>query len=118
MLERTRGDDLLELSLKLILATSCRSRRRRLGLTQTTIARRIGVTSEFYDSMERGQALPDMDIFVAMMKALGASADALLGLTKLSTPNAGWSPTSPTGTPSTLWIVGTLLAELELERGG
>lgn len=57
-----------------------REARERIGLTQAEVAERIDVTAQQYGGIERGTLLPSTSTLRAIAKALGVSADRLLGL--------------------------------------
>lgn len=66
--------------LQKIIGTVAREARERMGLTQADVAKRIGVTSQQYGGVERGNLLPSTETLRAMAETLGVSADVLLGL--------------------------------------
>lgn len=53
--------------------------RKALGLTQEDAAELIGISSEFYARMERGNALPSVETLRKLANALRVSVDYLLG---------------------------------------
>ena len=57
------------------IGVAARASRTALGLTQADAAERVGITSEFYARIERGQTLPSVPTLAAIADALGVSAD-------------------------------------------
>jgi transcriptional regulator with XRE-family HTH domain len=57
----------------------------RAGLTQEDVAERIGMASEVYGRMERGQMLPRVENLRRMCIVLNVAPHELLGLEPLST---------------------------------
>lgn len=62
------------------LGDAARAARRRLGLTQEDVAERIGIVTEVYGRLERGNMLPSLPTFRKMCSVLMLSADEALGL--------------------------------------
>lgn len=56
-----------------------RSIRKRVGMTQKTLASKIGVTPETIGNWERGSRQPSFEYLVSLADALGSSVDILLG---------------------------------------
>ena len=119
--------------LAVTMGNAARHARRALQLTQQQVAKRIGVSVEFYSRMERGLAHPSLEVFLRMLDALGVRADTLLGLdaTRAAAPVAVplTSPDDPRDVRrvvaalqklpvSTLRFVAALLSELERIEGG
>lgn len=59
-----------------------RARREELGMTQSDLARKIGLTSQAVSAYENGVRRADGDIIAALADALDCSADYLLGRTE------------------------------------
>lgn len=57
------------------------SERKRIGITQKDLSKRIGVSIPTVSRWERGEVMPDGSSLVAMSKLFGCSSDYLLGLT-------------------------------------
>ena len=55
--------------------------RKRRGLTQSELSRRAGMTPAAIWQIEAGQRQPAADTIIRLCRALGVSADWLLGLT-------------------------------------
>ncbi|WP_309895776.1 helix-turn-helix transcriptional regulator [Archangium sp.] len=75
------------------LGESARAARQRLNLTQEDVAERIGIATEVYGRLERGNMLPSVPTFRKLCAVLGLSADEALGLSSESP--ATWAPTPP-----------------------
>ena len=75
------------------LGESARAARQRLNLTQEDVAERIGIATEVYGRLERGNMLPSVPTFRKLCAVLALSADEALGLT---TENPlPWTPPPP-----------------------
>lgn len=75
------------------LGESARAARQRLNLTQEDVAERIGIATEVYGRLERGNMLPSVPTFRKLCAVLGLSADEALGLA--SENPASWAPPPP-----------------------
>jgi len=75
------------------LGESARAARQRLNLTQEDVAERIGIATEVYGRLERGNMLPSVPTFRKLCAVLGLSADEALGLASESPVT--WAPTPP-----------------------
>jgi transcriptional regulator with XRE-family HTH domain len=64
------------------LGDAARAARQRLRLTQEDVAERIGIVTEVYGRLERGNMLPSLPTFRKMCSVLMLSADEALGLKK------------------------------------
>ncbi|MBQ3859873.1 MAG: DNA (cytosine-5-)-methyltransferase [Clostridia bacterium] len=53
-------------------------KRRKLGISQTALAERLGVTSQAVSKWERGSGLPDIELLLALSRLFGTSVNALL----------------------------------------
>jgi transcriptional regulator with XRE-family HTH domain len=110
------------------LGAAARRARKTLELTQEDAAERIGVSVEFYARIERGHSLPSMSTFVRITRALGVSADALIGRLGAGDGEPLWLPRpmpidNPEvrrvsrllrkASPATLRAVGVLMREME-----
>ena len=60
--------------------------RNEIGLTQQTLADRIGIIRELISDYERGRLRPHYDIVAKLAVALEVSADRLLGIDTVKTP--------------------------------
>lgn len=74
----TKGRNRTELSIQ--IGKAARAARLKLKLTQEDIAERVGLTSEVYGRLERGEMLPSTPTLTKICVALGLSADLLVGL--------------------------------------
>lgn len=61
------------------LAHTLKRVRKKRGLDQTELARRVGVSQSTISRIEQGQ-IPGADVLAALARALGMSADRLLSL--------------------------------------
>lgn len=84
--------------LALTLGQVCRDARARLRLTQQEVAERVGIATEVYGRMERGNCLPSLPTFRRICVVLEVSADELLALSRSAPPAEGlpspleWKP--------------------------
>ncbi len=60
--------------------TRLRIARLRCGLSQTDLAEIAGLTPSWISHFEAGRRLPSLEVFRQICKALGVTADSLLGL--------------------------------------
>ncbi len=65
--------------LAVYLGRVAREARTRLGLTQEEVAERVGVATEVYGRVERGNMLPSVPTLMRLCHALALDANALLG---------------------------------------
>lgn len=86
-------------NVDLPIGTVARETRKALGLTQANMAERLDLSVEFYARIERGHALPSIEVFLRMVDALGVSADALLGLDAARVAPGAPPLTSPADPP-------------------
>jgi transcriptional regulator with XRE-family HTH domain len=70
----------MEKPLSSILGIAVRNARVRAGLTQEDVAERIGMASEVYGRMERGQMLPRVENLRRLCLVLNVPPHELLGL--------------------------------------
>jgi transcriptional regulator with XRE-family HTH domain len=70
----------MEKPLSIILGIAVRTARMRAGLTQEDVAERIGMASEVYGRMERGQMLPRVENLRRLCLVLNVPPHELLGL--------------------------------------
>jgi len=75
------------------LGESARAARQRLNLTQEDVAERIGIATEVYGRLERGNMLPSVPTFRKLCAVLALSADEALGLSQESP--IPWTPPPP-----------------------
>jgi transcriptional regulator with XRE-family HTH domain len=78
----------MEPTLSTILGAAVRVARQRQGLTQADVAERIGLATEVYGRLERGNMLPSVRTLLRICTVLQVSADEALGLTRLDKPVA------------------------------
>jgi transcriptional regulator with XRE-family HTH domain len=83
----------METELAQKIGTAARAARKVHGWSQADAAERIGISSEFYARIERGQTLPSTPTLVAMGKVLDVSLDVLTGIVRDRAPAA--RPRSP-----------------------
>jgi len=50
------------------------------SLTQSAFCRKLGIPLTTYQRYEKGERVPDIDVFSRVVRAVGISADTLLGL--------------------------------------
>jgi len=62
------------------IGRAARQARRARKLTQEDVADRVGVSTQFYGRIERGNALPSVTTLRRMLEVLDLRADALLGV--------------------------------------
>lgn len=85
--------------------------RMRLGLTQAEVARELGVVTDVYGRMERGDMLPSVSSLRRVCLVLGLSADELLSLEHEEGALVARRPTALTeGSPEFRRLVGHLRA--------
>lgn len=77
--------------LSSILGAAVRNARVRAGLTQEDVAERIGMASEVYGRMERGQMLPRVENLRRLCLVLNVPPHELLGLETMA-PSRGELP--------------------------
>jgi transcriptional regulator with XRE-family HTH domain len=75
----------MEKPLSSILGAAVRTARMRAGLTQEDVAERIGMASEVYGRMERGQMLPRVENLRRLCLVLNVPPHELLGLEFMAT---------------------------------
>ncbi len=63
------------------LPNRIRALRRAQGLTQTQLAKLVGVAQPYINEIERGKKRPSVDVLERLCDSLGGSADYLLGVT-------------------------------------
>ncbi|HYO56219.1 helix-turn-helix transcriptional regulator [Archangium sp.] len=76
------------------LGECARAARQRLNLTQEDVAERIGIATEVYGRLERGNMLPSVPTFRKLCSALALSADEALGLSDAE-KSIPWTPPPP-----------------------
>ncbi|WP_224240577.1 helix-turn-helix domain-containing protein [Hyalangium gracile] len=88
--------------LSSILGAAVRNARVRAGLTQEDVAERIGMASEVYGRMERGQMLPRVENLRRLCLVLNVPPDELLGLESMgeSKGELPWEEAKPRGDDS------------------
>ena len=62
------------------IGVTARAARRERHLTQEDVAEMLGIATEVYGRLERGKMLPSVETLTRLVRALGVSADTLLGL--------------------------------------
>ncbi|HYO68715.1 MAG TPA: helix-turn-helix transcriptional regulator, partial [Archangium sp.] len=63
-----------------------REARTRAGITQEEAAERVGIATEVYGRMERGNMLPSLPTLMKLCRALGIDANPLLGFSSSQPP--------------------------------
>ena len=71
------------------LGAIIRERRRRLGLDQAELAKRIGVSRQWVIGIERGRARAELGLVLRALDALGIRLDAATGPALSSKRSAG-----------------------------
>lgn len=79
-----------------------REARTRAGITQEEAAERVGIATEVYGRMERGNMLPSLSTLVKLCRALGIDANPLLGFSSSQPPAWLTSETPSAAEPSSL----------------
>ncbi|MBN1204417.1 MAG: helix-turn-helix transcriptional regulator [Myxococcaceae bacterium] len=88
----------MEKPLSSVLGAAVRTARMRAGLTQEDVAERIGMASEVYGRMERGQMLPRVENLRRLCLVLNVPPHELLGLDPDSFRGAfSWDEVKPRG---------------------
>jgi len=90
----------MEKPLASILGSVARTARMRAGLTQEDVAERIGMASEVYGRMERGQMLPRVENLRRLCMVLNVGPHELLGLEPRGTDGFSWEELKPRGDDS------------------
>ena len=75
------------------LGECARAARQRLNLTQEDVAERVGIATEVYGRLERGNMLPSVPTFRKLCAVLALSADEALGL--MAEGAVAWTPPAP-----------------------
>lgn len=60
------------------IGKNIRKHRKIQGLRQEDVAEKTGISTNYYGVIERGEKLPALDTFVAILNALDISADQVL----------------------------------------
>ncbi|WNG20517.1 helix-turn-helix transcriptional regulator [Cystobacter fuscus] len=76
------------------LGECARAARQRLNLTQEDVAERVGIATEVYGRLERGNMLPSVPTFRKLCAVLSLSADEALGLSTAE-GSSSWTPPAP-----------------------
>ncbi len=84
----------MDAKLAKTIGEAARAAREAKGWSQADAAEAVGISLEFYGRIERGGTLPATPTLRSIAAALGASADALLGLAP--TGKVGHVPAAPT----------------------
>ena len=82
--------------LRAIIGPRLRQARSVLDITQEVAAEKIGISSEFYARLERGNALPSVQTLAKMGTSLNVSVDHLLGVAEAPTTPQAAKPHSST----------------------
>jgi transcriptional regulator with XRE-family HTH domain len=119
----------METDLAEKIGTAARAARKACGWSQADAAEQIGISSEFYARIERGQTMPSTPTLVAMGQALNVSLDVLTGRVRGREPAVRPRPTveeSPEmrrllrrlrrAKPKTIRLLSLIAAELEGSR--
>lgn len=72
--------------LALHLGTVAREARQKAGLTQEEAAERVGIATEVYGRLERGNMLPSLPTLLRLCRALAVDANPLLGFSTSQPP--------------------------------
>ncbi len=64
--------------LRSILRTNLKARRNELALTQADVAKKAGVTQEYWSQLESGKRVPRLDLLTKLADALRTSPETLL----------------------------------------
>lgn len=75
---RMRFDSLDRPPPRVTLARACRDGRQALGLTQSSVAAKVGVARSYIAAIERGQANPSLEVIIRLARALGLELDLTL----------------------------------------
>lgn len=62
------------------LGKKSRRKRRKMDITQEQLAALVGISTSFMGHIERGTRVPSVETLYRVCKALGASADYLMGI--------------------------------------
>lgn len=89
-------------TLALHMGAVAREARQRAGLTQRDVAERIGIVTEVYGRLERGELLPRLPTFLRVCRALGLDANALLGFSSSQPPAWLVPPTAAEEEPASV----------------
>ncbi|MCY0997949.1 helix-turn-helix transcriptional regulator [Myxococcus sp. MISCRS1] len=68
--------------LAALIGPVARTARSRLGLTQAEVAKQMGLASEVYSRLERGNMLPSVSTLHRLCEVLDVSPNELLGYTR------------------------------------
>ncbi len=68
------------------LGSVAREARTRAGLTQEEVAERVGIATEVYGRLERGNMLPSLPSLMRLCRALALDANPLLGFSSSAPP--------------------------------
>lgn len=60
-------------------AARLRKARKASGLTQVEVAKKAGISENYYAQIERGERNPTTSVFLGIIKALGVSSKDILG---------------------------------------
>ncbi|WNG28432.1 helix-turn-helix transcriptional regulator [Cystobacter fuscus] len=88
--------------LALHIGAVAREARTRAGFTQEEAAERVGLATEVYGRMERGNMLPSLPTLVRLCRALAIDANPLLGFSSPQPPAWLTLETPPETEPPTL----------------
>lgn len=102
---RTNGLDVQK--LRTHLGEAARQARLRVRRTQADVADRVGLVTEVYGRLERGQVLPSVPSLLKRCLALEVSSDQLLGLDSSHVPRWAESP-RPSEPPQLRRLIRTL----------
>ena len=78
--------------LAIVIGRAGRQARHALGLTQEQVAEKLGVSVEFCSRIERGVALPSLEMFVRLAAVLQVDGNTLLGFEPALMPVSDASP--------------------------
>ncbi|MGZ3457223.1 MAG: helix-turn-helix domain-containing protein [Archangium sp.] len=83
------NDDINVQKLRTTIGNAARHARGQAGLTQADVADRVGLATEVYGRLERGQLLPSVPSLLKLCLTMRVSSDRLLGLD--ASRVAGWA---------------------------
>ena len=96
--------------------TRVQERRESLGLTQTELAARAGVTRQLIGAVEAGRHLPNVGAALALAGALGATVEALFGAPDVDVVPVAGDDLPPSGAPVNVARVGDRLIVVPTEH--
>lgn len=89
-----------------MLGNQLRKLRKARGMTQTDLAKQLGITQQAITRWENDVSSPDPDTLVRLAGILGTSTDALLGTGRAAVPQSVYAPAAEAMVP----VIGTVRA--------